>query len=103
MRVWCSCSSDGISSALKDNVKIGLSVSSVTSDTANGGMFKRSKLSTCEVDSTFLGWERDSAGQLVPVAHSMERHCDVVPVVNSSNERTMSVLLKHFKSTGMPS
>ena len=85
------------SQALRDNVKFGLSVSSITSDATNGGMFKRSKLSTCEVDSTFLGWERDSAGGLVPVAHSMKRYCDVVPVGYSSTEGTMSVLLKHFK------
>ena len=91
------------SQALTDNVKFGLSVSSITSDATNGGMFKRSKLSTCEVDSTFLGWERDSAGELVPVAHSMKRHCDVVPVCNSITAGTMSVLLKHLKSIGMPS
>ena len=84
--------------ANSDDNKYGLTVLAVTADATGAGMWQKKKLSTCIVDAEFL---MDTGHGLEPVP--IKRHCDIVPVVDSSGRGTYAVMENHLKSIGAPS
>ena len=77
----------------------GFSVTSFTSDATGAGMWKRKKVSTCEMESTLLVYDDNGGRELV----SMKRQCDLVSVKDCTALGTLGVLAKHFTSVRAPS
>ena len=82
-----------------DQPEWSFSVTSFTADATGAGMWKRKKISTCEMETTILLRDVGGNGELA----SMKRQCDLVPVKHCTGEGTLGVIDRHVRSVGAPS
>ena len=76
----------------------GLSVTSLTSDATGAGMWRKQKVSTCDLESSMLMRADGVDDEIV----SIRRQADLVAVKRTNAEDTLAVLCKHLDSLGAP-
>ena len=79
-----------------DAERFGFSTTSITCDATGAGAWKKKKVSTCCIESSFL----DSQDGYL---QHIKRLCDTLPVDSGNTAATLGILLKHMQSIHCPS